>query len=265
MAKYLLVTSDDFGMCHAVNAGITRAMSQGIVHSTNFLVPCPWFAEAFALAKDLRLKVGVHLCLTCDWDRLKWGPLTRASSLTDERGHFWPSFEALAKTANDEEMLVELEAQIERLRGLGYEPTHLDSHMLVAEDNGPFTSRVKAVIRALCDEYGLIYTYDYAEDSGLVHFTDHFCCSPVPEAETWQKLESWSGPGAYHLIGHAASASPELDALCSPGHPSRSWAAEYRLKDCQFFTNPATRARIEALGFELIDIPRLRELAEKSA
>jgi hypothetical protein len=137
--------------------------------------------------------------------------------------------------------------------------------MLVGEDNGPFTSRVKAVIRALCDEYRLIYTYDYVQGSGLLHFDDEFCCSPQPEAETWKKLESWQSPGVYHLIGHAASASPELDALCSPEHPSRRWAAQYRLKDLDFFTSPVTRTRIDDLGFELIDLPRLRELSQKSA
>jgi hypothetical protein len=260
MTKYLLVTSDDFGMCHAVNAGIVQAMTGGIVRSTNFLVPCPWFSEALALAKELELAVGVHLCVTCDWDRMKWGPLTRAASLVDEHGHFWPSFEALAAGVLDEDLYRELDAQIERVKSLGVEPTHVDSHMLVSGDNGAFTSRVKAVIRRLCDKHRLLYTYEYDEGRGPAHFQAELCCSPLAEDDVWSELMSWTAPGVYHLIGHAALASAELSALCSSEHPSRRWAAEYRLKDFEFFTDPATRERIEQLGFELIDVRRLREL-----
>ena len=43
MRKRLLLTTDDFGMCHAVNAGTLRAMRSGVAASSNFLVPCPWF------------------------------------------------------------------------------------------------------------------------------------------------------------------------------------------------------------------------------
>ena len=50
MARRLLVTTDDFGMCHAINAGTVRAMRDGIAASSNFLVPCPWFNEALGLA-----------------------------------------------------------------------------------------------------------------------------------------------------------------------------------------------------------------------
>jgi predicted glycoside hydrolase/deacetylase ChbG (UPF0249 family) len=46
MGKRLLVTADDFGMCHAINAGTARVMREGVVRSSNFLVPCPWFHEA---------------------------------------------------------------------------------------------------------------------------------------------------------------------------------------------------------------------------
>lgn len=260
MAKYLVVSSDDFGMCHAVNAGIASAMTNGIVTSTNLLVPCPWFFEAVALARELGLPVGVHLCVTCDWDRMKWGPLTRAPSLCDENGHFWPSYAALARGAQEDEMYAELEAQIERVRSSGIEPTHLDSHMLVSGDNGEFTSRVKAIVRRLCKKYDLIYTYDSAPGVGLTHFRAEFCCSPVPLAETWQTLESWTADGVYHLIGHAAAPSPELFALCSPEHPARDWAATFRLKDHELFTNPATKERIAALGFQLVGIPALLAL-----
>lgn len=260
MAKYLLVTSDDFGMCHAVNAGIARAMTEGIVRSTNFLVPCPWFSEASELARAHGLAVGVHLCLTCDWDRLKWGPLTRAPSLSDEHGHFRPTYAALAQTALDDEIYAELEAQIALVERLGHEPTHLDSHMLISGDDRPIARRVKAIIRRLCEAHGLVYTYDTVEGRGLRHFRDELCSSPLSAAEVWAKLESWTDDGVYHWISHPAEPSAELFALCTEQHPARPWAAEYRVRDLELLTAPETRERVEALGFEIVDVPRLLEL-----
>src|SRR5687768_12360354 len=127
--KRLLVTSDDFGMCHAVNVGIVQAMIEGIVRSTNLLVPCPWFPEAVELARRHGLPSGIHLCLTCDWDRLKWRPLTKAPGLCDADGYFLPSYAALEPQASDEEMYAELKAQVAVLDRMGFPISHADSHM----------------------------------------------------------------------------------------------------------------------------------------
>ena len=42
----LVVRGDDFGMCHAVNEGISRAFTEGIVTTSSMMAPCPWFGEA---------------------------------------------------------------------------------------------------------------------------------------------------------------------------------------------------------------------------
>ncbi len=252
MSKRLLVTSDDFGMCHAVNAGITRAMLHGIVRATNFLVPCPWFSEALALAREHALPVGVHLCLTCDWDRLKWGPVTREPSLCDEQGHLFQSFEPLLAQANDEELLRELLAQVERVRSLGFRPSHLDSHMLGSDMSGAGDLRVKAVIAEVARQTDLEYSYETNEHGTLRHFDAEVGLSGRDLQQVWRELEALPAGGTYHLIGHAAEASPELEAVCSPEHPSRPWAAEYRLADSAFFTSASVKARLTELGFELV-------------
>jgi len=72
----------------------------------------------------------------------------------------------------------------------------------------------------------------------------------------WERLGAL-GPGTYHLIGHAAEASPELEALCSPDHPARIWAAPVRVADLAFFTSGGTRQRLHDLGFELITVADL--------
>jgi predicted glycoside hydrolase/deacetylase ChbG (UPF0249 family) len=256
VSKRLLVTADDFGMCHAINAGTHRAMREGIVASSNFLVPCPWFSEALALAERHRLPIGVHLCLTCEWDRLRWGPLTRGASLTDEFGHFHQGFGALLERARDEEILAEYLEQIERVRRLGFEPTHLDSHMLPSVDRSDDALRIKALIQRVAEQSGLRYLYDTDSAGKLRYFDAEIMLSGQPWPSVWQYLETL-GPGTYHLIGHAAEPSPELDALCSADHPARRWASEVRTSDLAFFTSAATRIRLKELDFELITVADL--------
>lgn len=256
MSKRLLVTADDFGMCHAVNAGTTRALREGVVRSSNFLVPCPWFHEALALAQQHRLPIGVHLCVTCEWDRLRWGPLTRGASLTDQHGHFFQSFGPLLEQARDEEILAEYLAQVARVRQLGFEPTHLDSHMLPSVDQGPGALRLKSLIAEVSARTGLRYLYETDHAGKLRYFDAELELSGLPWPEVWRRLSAL-GEGAYHLIGHAAEPSPELGAVCSPNHPARLWAAPVRTADLAFFTSGSTRQRLAELGFELIEVADL--------
>src|SRR6185503_316075 len=115
--KKLLLTTDDFGMCHAINEGIAQALTQGLATSTNFLAPAPWFRDAVELAKQHKLPVGVHLDLTSDWDRLKWGHLTANPRLMTEDGSL-PAWHTGLETlgATDEDMYDELKAQVALVR-----------------------------------------------------------------------------------------------------------------------------------------------------
>jgi predicted glycoside hydrolase/deacetylase ChbG (UPF0249 family) len=260
MSKRLLVTADDFGMCHSVNAGILRAISQGIVRSTNFMVPCPWFPHAMDLAKQHRLFVGVHLCITCDWDRYRWGPITRAESLRDQHGCFLPSHDAVAKQAKESDIYEEMLAQIKRVKSMGYEPTHLDTHMMGSWFHNDYYDMVKSIVRKLGDEFGLIYTYE-TEGGALRHFTAEYEISSHPRGEIIDKLKSWKEPGVYHLIGHAAEATPELDEMASPLHPGKAWTLPIRKQDTAFFVDKEVRETIGSLGFELVTVPALCSLA----
>ena len=256
MQKRLLVTADDFGMCHAVNAGIARSMREGIVASSNFMVPCPWFSEALSLAKRLALPIGVHLTITCDWDHLRWGPLTRSPGLMDEQGYFHPSYAPLLERARDDEILAEYLAQVARVRSSGFEPTHLDTHMLPAADQGAAALRIKAIVAEVSRRTGLRYLYETDAGGKLRYFDSELEISGESWQTLWPRLQA-VGPGTHHMIGHAAEPSPELEALCSPEHPSRLWAAPVRTMDLAFFTSPSTRTRLHDLGFTLITLADL--------
>jgi predicted glycoside hydrolase/deacetylase ChbG (UPF0249 family) len=256
MKKQLLLTSDDFGMSHAVNTGIVKAMTQGLVASTNFLTPSPWFSEAVSLAKEHKLEVGVHLCLTCDWDRLKWRPLTTNPRLREKDGCLPALHTGLERLgATDEDMYEELKAQVQLVKSVYGEPTHFDTHMAGGRWNGGIYDRIQKVIIALAREFKVPYTYECDKESGKhTHFADEECMSGHNPLEI---LSKWTEPGRYHLYGHAAEDTPELWAMCSETHPSRVWAGEVRVKDLAFYTDPSNRKRIEDLGFQLIRVADL--------
>ena len=87
----LLLRGDDIGSSHTANVACIESYREGIVQSIEVMVPCPWFNEAaMMLRENPGLDVGVHLTLTSEWEFYKWGPLTQAPSLVDERGNFLP-------------------------------------------------------------------------------------------------------------------------------------------------------------------------------
>lgn len=87
----LIIQGDDMAAAHAINTGTIRAYKDGIVRTTNVIVPGPWLLEAVQLVNENRgLDVGIHLALTSEWSLVKWRPLTNAPSLADANGFFLP-------------------------------------------------------------------------------------------------------------------------------------------------------------------------------
>lgn len=253
--KYLVITSDDFGMCHAINAGILQGLTDGVLTSTTLMAPCPWFPEAAAMTVKHGLKAGIHFCLTCEWDRMRWGPITHAPSLLAPDGYLQTNYPDLVKSAKDSEVLTELEAQVARVKASGITPTHADIHMLSGHDDREGVERIRELVRRTCQKHGLVYTRDYSPQKGLLHFTGQASISELTESEKWETLAGWTAPGFYHLVAHVATAMSELDAICSAEHRDRRWAAPYRLADALFVLSPSTRRRLGEMGFELIDVP----------
>ena len=87
----LIVQGDDMGAAHAINLGTIEAYRNGIMRTTNMMLPTPWMPEAVRLlAENPGLDVGIHLTLTSEWSLVKWRPLTAVPSLVDAHGNFYP-------------------------------------------------------------------------------------------------------------------------------------------------------------------------------
>ncbi|MFO1019778.1 MAG: polysaccharide deacetylase family protein [Planctomycetales bacterium] len=133
--RYLLIHSDDAGMCHSVNLATIDAMEKGVVSSASILVNSPGFAEIANYARNNPTRdFGVHLHLTCEVPWLRWGPLLpreQVPSLVRPDGSFWPTSEEVATHARLEEVEMELRAQIDMALKAGIRVSHLDHHMFV--------------------------------------------------------------------------------------------------------------------------------------
>lgn len=132
-AKVLILHVDDLGMSWDSNEGAIQAMEKGVATSVSVMMPCPWVPGFVHYLKDHpTVDAGLHLTLTSEWKNYRWGPITGrtfSSGLVDTEGAFWPSVEDVVKNARPEEVDAEIRAQLERARNMGFEPTHLDSHM----------------------------------------------------------------------------------------------------------------------------------------
>jgi hypothetical protein len=122
--KLLILHADDLGMSHSENQASFEALVTGAVNSASIMVPCPWLPEVAFFFRDFSTAdLGLHLTLTSEWKNYKWGPAAprgTVSSLVDSIGYFHESCATLAARARPEEVELELRAQIEKAKAMGY-------------------------------------------------------------------------------------------------------------------------------------------------
>lgn len=132
MERYLIINADDFGMCRSANFAVFDLLRKGSITSATIMAPCGWAPEAARFAKEHpEFAIGVHLTTTSEWSNYRWGPVSSGCnmSLRDEEFCFHHGCTAFEQNADLQEVEKELRAQIEKLRALGLNPSHLDNHM----------------------------------------------------------------------------------------------------------------------------------------
>jgi len=269
-ARLLIVNADDFGMCHDENAATIEGLSHGLFSSSTILATCPWFEEAADFARSHPdADLGVHLTLTSEWPRYKWGPVLGARavpSLVDENGYLWPDVPKVFERDHLDEAERELRAQIEKALLAGIDVTHLDSHMgplhlradyhelylrLARDYRLPIRLSGKRVLEGM----GFSSIIEAIERDGIVH-PDHFISSgprsPEAAGEYWTNLIRGLRPGVTEIYCHPAYAREELRACAHD--------AEQREADFRFFTSDTTRELLAAETVTLIGYRPLRDL-----
>src|SRR6201993_297793 len=129
--KNLIVNADDLGWTEGVNRGIVEAHRRGLVTSSSLLANGRAFESAVAAGQsNPQLGIGVHLNLS---DGPPTAPAEEVHGLLNEGGHLEDGPESLllriaSRSLAVEEVEREWDAQIQKVRSAGIEPTHLDGH-----------------------------------------------------------------------------------------------------------------------------------------
>nr|WP_184175128.1 polysaccharide deacetylase family protein [Rhabdobacter roseus] len=131
--KVVIMHIDDVGMSYESNLGTIKALTEGVATSFSIMMPCGWVPGfVHYMKQNPGLDAGLHLTLTSEWKDYRWGPLAgkpAVKSLVDAEGALWPSVKDVVKNGTPDDVEREIRAQIDRARTMGFEPTHLDSHM----------------------------------------------------------------------------------------------------------------------------------------
>lgn len=249
----LLVRSDDMGASHGITAGCLESCVNGIARSIEVIVPGPWFPETVKRLKEHpEIDVGVHLCLTSEWENVKWGPVTRAPSLADARGYFHPMTRQrkdfppktgfLDAEPKLEEVEAELRAQIETAKRLLPNVTHLSAHMGAATAS----PALRELTETLSKEYGLPMSLP-----GLKRMRGVWKRGMTgPErAEAMARAIRELGPGTWMFVEHPATDGPEMRAI---GHKGYEDVAADRAAVLHALTSDAVKAAVRERGVKLV-------------
>ncbi|MCB9232376.1 MAG: polysaccharide deacetylase family protein [Bacteroidia bacterium] len=254
--RLLIIHADDAGLCHSVNQAVMQAFQAGGINSCSLMAPCPGFEEMAGLARqNPQYDYGLHLTLTSEWTRFKWGPVSpvgQVKSLVDEAGFLHPTSEAVRVRSQPAEVENELRAQLQKAIDYGLNPSHLDTHMfsmglsyelleiyqrIGREFRIPVMQARKTIEYAQLDAKACFGAGDLVVDEVLIGLQIH---------RDNGGLEAWYSsalanlkPGLNVMLLHPGFDDPELQEI-TRGHPN--YGAAWRETDLRFALSEACRA-----------------------
>ncbi len=129
----VVTRGDDLGCARSLNRAMQECYEKGILKNCSVLAASPYIEEAAkSLAKTKAICFGLHCDLTSEWDNVRWKPVAPAGkvpSLIGKDGTLHQTNDAVWANAKAEEALIELQAQLDRARRLGFDIRYADLHM----------------------------------------------------------------------------------------------------------------------------------------
>ncbi len=279
--RLLIIHADDAGMCHTENQATIKGMEDGVVTSASIMMPCSWVPEIVAYsAQNPEADFGIHITLTCEWERYRWGPLAprdEVVGLLDPTGYMWPGVMEVAMHASPEEVEREIRAQVQTALDMGLKPTHLDTHMGTVFARGEY---LQATLK-IANEYGIPYmmpdmTPQIIDRWGARQFlseelVEKLRASGIPLLTNLYSLKEHGNleqareqyyeifrnvpVGVSQLIVHLGEETDELKSI------SGAW--RYRVIDHTIMTDPQTREVIDEAGVTLVTWREIQDAWQK--
>jgi hypothetical protein len=126
--RVLILHANYMGSAYEFNRPGQELLEQGSIQSASLMVPCPWFEEFAAWARQHPdHDIGICLTLNSPGKLYRWRPLgtTSSSSLTDPDGYLWGSELQLALGVDADQVAEEIDRQIQKAKRAGVRPSHL--------------------------------------------------------------------------------------------------------------------------------------------
>lgn len=227
----LVTRGDDSGSCATANQAILDAHRRGILKNTSLMVPGPALDDAVELFVDIpTLCIGLHITLNAEWSTVRWGPILppeRVSSLIDANGHFtYKPADLLERSANPEQAMAEIQAQLDLARSRGLNVEYLDEHMGVGRVLG-----IQDRLRQFAAREGLVYLPPASR------FERSAEDDTRPPAEKLLSDLQEAEPGTYLIVGHPGYDEEDMRAFALPGQ-ERGIIARQRVHERLLFMDP---------------------------
>jgi len=271
-SRLLIIHADDLGVSHSENIASIAALEQGPVNSASIMVPCPWFPEIAAYARNHgNMDFGLHLTLNSEWKNYKWGPVSSrdsVASLVNQLGYFYSAVDSLGFQGKASEVELELRNQVKKAYSEGIDVTHLDAHMGAAVSRPDFAAAYMRVgkefkLPVLLDKR--IHDIDHPEiqsmlDENTVILDNIFIASPADYnkgmANFYTSVLRNLPEGLNCLLIHLAYDNEEMKAV-TIDHPD--YGAAWRQADFDFFTSEESKKILAEENIRLVTWKELRD------
>lgn len=250
----LIVRGDDMGYTHSGNLALIQSYKQGIEKSIEVIVPSPWFPEAVKLLQqNPGVDVGVHLCLSSEWENIKWRPLTDCPSLQNENGYFYPMIypnknypgQSLSEHHWDlkqieNEWRAQIKLAVQNIPGISHVSAHMGCTGLHAD--------VKKIANKLAKEFHISID---PEEQGVISvgYLGKHETFAEKEAGFIQMLATLVPGKTYLFLDHPGLDNDELKAVYHIGYEN---VAQDRQGVTDLFTSDKVKTAVREKGIRLI-------------
>lgn len=131
--KVLILYADQAGLTYETSVAAEAALKKKQVQSAGVMLPAPWGLDFAQRADDLeKHDIGLSLTLTSEYSNYRWKPILPSGevpSLIDSDSYLWRTLTQLTASATSDDADREVQAQIQRAKAAGFDPSHLTPHM----------------------------------------------------------------------------------------------------------------------------------------
>ncbi|SEO76302.1 ChbG/HpnK family deacetylase [Paenibacillus sp. OV219] len=254
----LITRADDAGSARTADRAILDAIEGGIVRNVSLMAVGPTIEHAADLLAGRRdVCFGIHGTLNAEWTDVRWGPILGAAKVPSlvepDTGMFTPTpAHFLNRPPATQEVMAELQAQLDRLRSLGFHISYADSHMVF-----------EWAIPQIAEPFDR-----WCEREGIRNYRRY--SKPLPEAA--DGADKLSNPvealitrlthaelGQYLIVGHPGYDEADMRAFGNADYKSEQVVAD-RINERLMFTREDVLACVKERGIVPIRYDEAAEL-----